>query len=163
MLPAKTVNKNNPWWTGQLEDLRKQVTNSYKRYITNPIEGNKTRYKKLLRSYKNLCFKRKEDDRKRINESIPNEAAMAKHAKRLLGTIQPKLGTLETAQGTHTEVGEETFQELMTTHYPNHTKAKITQYREDRRTKLAELVNMYNDWINIHRVTKALGLSLIHI
>ena len=81
----------------------------------------------MLRSYKNLFFKRKEEDRKRINESIPNEEEMAKHAKRTLGTIQPKLGTLETQQGIHTEVGEATFQKLMTTHYPNHTKAKETQ------------------------------------
>ena len=71
---TKIINKNNPWWTDQLEDLRTQVTNAYKRLVTNPIEGHKTRYKKLLRSYKNLCFKRKEAERKRINESIPDEA-----------------------------------------------------------------------------------------
>ena len=45
---TKIINKNNPWWTDQLEDLRTQVTNAYKRLITNPIEGHKTRYKKLL-------------------------------------------------------------------------------------------------------------------
>ena len=59
---SKVINKNNPWWTDQLEDLRTQVTNAYKRLLLNPIEGHKTRYKKLVRSYKNLCFKRKEAD-----------------------------------------------------------------------------------------------------
>ena len=49
ILPAKIVNKNNPWWTSQLEELRKQVTNSYKKYITNQIEGNRTRYKKTTK------------------------------------------------------------------------------------------------------------------
>ena len=82
---TKVINKNNPWWTDQLEDLRTQVTNAYKRLLINPIEGHKTRYKKLLRSYKNLWFKRKEAERKRINESIPDEAQMAKHSKMLLG------------------------------------------------------------------------------
>ena len=33
---TKIINKNNPWWTDQLEDLRTQVTNAYKRLITNP-------------------------------------------------------------------------------------------------------------------------------
>ena len=47
---TKIINKNNPWWTDQLEDLRTQVTNAYKRLLINPIEGHKTRYKKLVRS-----------------------------------------------------------------------------------------------------------------
>ena len=75
----------------------------------------------------------------------------------MLGTVQPKLGTLETNQGAHTEVGEETFQELMSTHYPSHTQAKVTQYREENTITLVELIHKYNDWINTHRVTKALG------
>ena len=41
---TKIINKNNPWWTDQLEDLRTQVTNAYKRLLINPIEGHKTRY-----------------------------------------------------------------------------------------------------------------------
>ena len=28
-IPAKTVNKNNPWWTPQIADLRKEVTALY--------------------------------------------------------------------------------------------------------------------------------------
>ena len=56
---TKIINKNNPWWTDQLEDLRTQVTNAYKRLPINPIEGHKTRYKKLLRSYKTFASKEK--------------------------------------------------------------------------------------------------------
>ena len=69
-------------------------------------------------------FQKKRAERKRIHESIPDEAQMAKHSKTLLGSIQPKLGTLQTDTGANTEVGKETFDELMAKHYPSHTAAK---------------------------------------
>ena len=149
---------------------------AYKRLLINPIEGHKTRYKQLVRSYKNLCFKREEAERKRIHESIPNEAHMAKHSKTLLGSIQPKLGTLQTDDGNNTEVGKETFDELMTKHYPSHTAAKYPNHDNGKIIKLTDLMEMYTDWITKDRVTKALTgfkakkspgpdgiLSLIHI
>ena len=81
---------------------------------------------------------------------------MAKHSKTLLGSIQPKLGTLQTDIGTNTEVGKETFDELMTKHYPSHTAAKNPNHDNDKVIKLTELMGMYNDWINTDRVSKAL-------
>ena len=154
---TKIINKNNPWLSDQLEDLRTQVTNAYKRLLINPIEGHKTRYKKLIRSYKNLCFKRKEAERKCIRESIPNEAQIAKHSKTLLGSIQPKLGTLTKDDGTNTEIGKANFDELMSKHYPSHTAAKYPNYDNGKVIKLTRLMEMYNDWINKDRVTKALS------
>ena len=100
---AKIVDKNNPWWTDQLQDLRKSVTNLYKRCIINPIQGNMTKYKKVLRQYKNLCYKKKEEDRKRTNEVVPNEGEMAKHTKKILAQTQRKLGSLEKDTGGYTD------------------------------------------------------------
>ena len=74
----------------------------------------------------------------------------------LLGSIQPKLGTLQTDMGTNKEVGKETFDELMTKHYPSHTAAKDPNHDNGKTIKLAELMGMYNDWINKDRVSKAL-------
>ena len=81
---------------------------------------------------------------------------MAKHSKTLLGSIQPKLGTLQKDNGTNTEVGKETFDELMSRHYPNHTAAKFPNHANGKTVKLSELMGMYNDWINIDRIIKAL-------
>ena len=81
---------------------------------------------------------------------------MAKHSKTLLGSIQPKLGTLQTDTGNNTEVGKETFDELMTKHYPSHTAAKDPNHDNGKVIKLTELMGMYNDWINKDRVSKAL-------
>ena len=81
---------------------------------------------------------------------------MAKHSKMLLGSIQPKLGTLQTDSGKNTEVGKETFDELMNKHYPSHTAAKYPNHDNGKTVKLAELMGLYNDWINKDRVSKAL-------
>ena len=81
---------------------------------------------------------------------------MAKHTKALLGSIQPKLSTLQTDNGKNTEVGKETFDELMTKHYPSHTAAKNPNHDKSKFIKLTELMGRYNDWINKDRVSKAL-------
>ena len=74
----------------------------------------------------------------------------------LLGSIQPKLGTLQKDNGTNTEVGKETFDELMSKHYPSHTAAKNPIHDNSKAIKLTELMGRYNDWINKDRVSKAL-------
>ena len=154
---AKLINLNNPWWTPQLQDMRKEVTALHKRLILSPIQQNQLNYKRVLRKYKNKCRKLKLKHDKYIQEIIPDESGMAKHAKKLIAQISPKLGTLEKADGTHTLVGEETFKELLTKHYPEHTYTKETEYDRSKTTNLAELNDLYNDWINTDRIILALN------
>ena len=66
---------------------------------------------------------------------------MSKLTKRLLNNVQPKLGTLITINGNSTMVGEETFKEMMTTHYPNHENKKPTWYDKGNRVAKADLTN----------------------
>ena len=83
----------------------------------------------------------------RINECVPNEEEMAKHSKKLLGTVQPKLGTLgilEKSNGSNKEVGEDTFNEMMSAHYPDDLKAKKNTYDQDYFTTLTVLASKYN-------------------
>ena len=81
---------------------------------------------------------------------------MAKHAKKLSNTLQPKLRTLERADGTNTEVGEDTFNELMNSHLPNHRKAKHTTYNRSNKIKLTELHEACKGWINNDRIKLSL-------
>ena len=53
--PAKLVNKNNPWWTSQMADLRKEVTALYKNYIRKKDDRIYCNYKIVLKKYKSLC------------------------------------------------------------------------------------------------------------
>ena len=84
-------------------------------------------------------MKTKDIEHKWINDCVPNEEAMAKHAKKLLGVTQPQIGTLISTNGTHTAVGEETAKEIINTHFPLHTQEKETLYNPYNKIKLAEL------------------------
>ena len=37
-LPARLINKNNPWWTPQMTEMRKEVTALYRRTMNNKCE-----------------------------------------------------------------------------------------------------------------------------
>ena len=118
MTKHKVVNANNPWWTDQLKTLRKQVTALYQKYIFDPIQGNEHKYKKTLRTYKRLCEKERTKNWRLTQECVKTEEEMAQHTKILLNDSQPQVGTLERPDGSFTAVGEETFKELIQTHYP---------------------------------------------
>ena len=57
--PATTVNKNNPWFTPQLKQLRKEVGAAYQRSRNNNLEHHANEYKDRLKRYKRLVKKPK--------------------------------------------------------------------------------------------------------
>ena len=106
MQPAKLVNKNNPWWTRQMSDLRKEVTALYRNYIRKQDDITHCNYKLVSRKYKNLCRKAKDRHRKRTNEIIPDESQMAKHVKTLSEQICPQIGSVTKPDGTNSLIGK---------------------------------------------------------
>ena len=125
MTQDKLVDRNNPWWTKQLKDLRKAVFASYDRSKVNP-EDRET-YKQRLNKYKKLCNKEKHADWKDTQEKIPNEEGMAEHLKILTDTSTPKITFINTPQG-NTEPGKETCKAIINTHFPAATEEKPTEY-----------------------------------
>ena len=93
-MPAKQVNKNNPWWTPQMNYLRKEVNALYRNYLRKQDDITHTNYRQVLRKYKNLRSKAKNKHRKRTNEIIPDESSMAKHIKSLTEQICPQIGSV---------------------------------------------------------------------
>ena len=77
MQEQKIINKNNPWWTTQLKNLRKEVSTLYRRMIRKKDDSLENPYKELHRKYKNLCNKRKKTKWKRTQESVPDEEKMS--------------------------------------------------------------------------------------
>ena len=59
---------------------------------------------------------------------------MAKKIKNLTTSIQPKVTTLKLPSGDHTEIGQETCEEMMTKHFPSHAPKNKPEYNH---TKIA--------------------------
>ena len=76
MTKPRIINKNNPWWTDQLQEMRKEIHTIYDKMKAGTIT--REIYKKKLRR-----LKEQKKDKKRIQEIIENEAEMAKHVKYL--------------------------------------------------------------------------------
>jgi ribonuclease HI len=155
-IKAKVVDKNNPWWTPELKQLRKEVKVSLKKHQLNKgYESYEKTYKYKLRTYK----KKINEETKRYwnhkQATIGSEEGMAKHVKRLTREVQPQVGTLEKDDGTFTAIGEETSNEMLGIHYPSNTIEKETIYDNENKCKTYELGKSY-EWINNELIMRAL-------
>ena len=81
---------------------------------------------------------------------------MAKKMKSLATRIQPKVTTLKLDSGKHTEIGQETCQEMMTTHFPSHTAKTNPDYTHTNisTTKITYIQTL--PWITPEHVRRVL-------
>ena len=156
-LPAKLVNKNNPWWTPQIADLRKELTALYRRYINNKDDKLHVNYKKVYRKYKNMCTKAKNKHRKRENEIIPDEGKMAKHIKNISEQISPQIGSILKPDGSTSLIGKDTHDAIMATHFPQYSELKTTSYNKHISVLHTDLDTLFNDWLSTDRIIIALN------
>ena len=82
--PSCTINKNNPWFTPQLKQLRKEVGAAYSKQKDNSTENNKEIYKNRLKRYKRLLLRTKKDHHAKYVDSIKTEEEMSHFVKGLL-------------------------------------------------------------------------------
>ena len=82
--PARTINKNNPWFTPQLKQLRIEVGAAYQKQKGSDSELLKQVYKDRLKRYKRLITKTKNDHHAKYVDSIKNEEEMSHFVKGLL-------------------------------------------------------------------------------
>ena len=115
IIDSKIVNKNNPWWTDQLTQMRKELYSIYDKSKLHP--DNLKTYKTKLKSYRKKCRKHANEDARPTQEILANEQEMAKHVNNLVDINSPKLSPL-VINGTPTDLGIETGKALLKTHYP---------------------------------------------
>ena len=156
-LPAKLINKNNPWWTPQMADLRKEVTALYRRTMKNNCERIHDNYKKVLRKYKNLCLKAKDKHRKRTNEIIPDEAKMAKYAKSMSEQLCPQIGSVIKPDGSNSLIGKDTHDVIINTHFPQHSPCKQTRYNNDIKLPYTNIHPLFTTWLSNDKISLALN------
>ena len=125
VLPAKIINKNNPWWTDQLSQMRKELYALYDKSKAN--SDNLELYKLKLKTYRRKCSKESQKEARRKQEMIENEQEMAKHMNMMAESSSPKLSTL-TQNGRNTDPGKETGKALLEAHYPGIKPKQGTKY-----------------------------------
>ena len=63
ILPARIINKNNPWWTDQLKQMRKELFTLYDKSKNSPEDHEI--YKLKLNKYRKKCSKESQKDARR--------------------------------------------------------------------------------------------------
>ena len=66
LLPTKIINKNNPWWTDQLKQMRKELYTLYDK--SKLSSDNLELYKQKLKTYRKKCSKKSQKDSRRIQK-----------------------------------------------------------------------------------------------
>ena len=148
ILPSKIINRNNPWWTDQLNQMRKEL---YALYDKSKLgQDNLDLYKLKLKACRRKCSIESHKETRRIQEMTENEQEMAKHVNRLTESSSPKLSTL-TLNGRNTDPGKETGKALLEAHCPGIKTKQGTKYDRNK-SVYTNLLNDKYDWINIDRL-----------
>ena len=71
--------------------------------------------------------------------------------------ISPRIGSLTKADGTMTQIGEETSQEVLNKHFPECTDLKETRYDYSKEISLEEIKTRYITWINTATLKESLS------
>ena len=154
--PACTVNKNNPWFTPQLKQLRKEVGAAYLRKMTNNAEHLINEYKDRLKRYKRLIIKTKKAHHAKYVDSIKNEEEMSLYVKGLLKQkTVAKPSTLKRPDGSYTKSPEEALLELASTHFPSHRNITPCTYSRNI-IPTTDIKNSFVTWITARKIKDVL-------
>ena len=156
LTPARTINKNNPWFNPQLKQLRKEVGASYQKQQDSNSELHERVYKDRLKRYKCLITKTKNDHHAKYVDSIKNEEEMSHFVKGLLKQkTAEKPSTLKMTDGTYTKSPEEALLELASTHFPWHKPIKPRTYNKAK-ILTSEIQNSFETWITARKIKEVL-------
>ena len=154
--PACTINKNNPWFTPQLKQLRIEVGAAFDKRRAHNTEHNAEVYRDRLKRYKRLITKTKNSYHAKYVDSIQNEEEMSHFVKGLLKQkTTAKPSSLKRADGTYTKTPEETLLELASTHFPSHKPIRPGAYNRDP-IPTADIQNSFVTWITARRIKDCL-------
>ena len=99
---TKIIDKNNPWWSTQLQNERKVLCKIHKTSLKHPTPRNIDRYKQKHNEYKKHCEKAKKVSWAEYKEKINSVEAANTFRKIVEGSTRHTLGTLEKTDGSIT-------------------------------------------------------------
>ena len=154
--PACTINKNNPWFTPQLKQFRKEVGAAYSKLHDNNTETNDKIYKDRLKRYKALVKKTKNDHHDKYVDSIQTEEEMSHFVKGILKQkTAAKPSSLKRPDGTYTKSPKEALIELASTHFPSHKPIQTCVYNRQK-IPIADIQDSFRTWITAGKIKDVL-------
>ena len=117
--PNKPKDLNNPWWTDELQQLRRELNQMHRKYQANPTEVNKNKIREDKRKFRSKCLKAKKQDWQDFNTN-QNSLESINLLRKILERKQAnRLGVLTKPDGTTTNPGQDTLKFLMESHFPS--------------------------------------------
>ena len=157
--PPCTINKNNPWFTPELKQLRTEVGAAYNKQKNNNTEHNKTVCRDRLKRYKCRIKKTKNNYHAKYVDSIQNEEDEEEMSHFVKGLLKQKTAAkpwaLKRIDGTHTKTSEESLIELASTHFPSHKPIKPCSYNKDK-IPIGEIHDSFGTWISARKTKEVL-------
>ena len=151
---AKIFDKNNPWWSPKYKEMRRHVNKLYKAQLNAPSTANINKYKDAHHAYKTACEKARKESWHEFQSTIESYNETNKFRKIIEGGSQANLGSLLKPDGTMTEPGEETVQQLINCHVIGATDLKPTGYTNVKISK-TELLNWDSDIVTTDKIKAA--------
>ena len=144
------------WATAKHDAGKKKVNELYRAAKRSGQEIHWTQYKKADKEFKAMCKKDKNRAWRKYKECIQSEKEMAQLARGAQREESRDINVLTKADGSSTEPGRETIELLTQTHFPAATDTKHVTYNNRRNLAVADIQTKYGDWIDIHKIRKAL-------
>ena len=124
---------NNPWWTGKLQNQRKELKAVKRQATNNGTALNNELLKEKTKAYKKDCLKAKRQDWRDFNTKQDSTESINTLRKILEKKKQNTLGVLQKPDGSTTNPGSDTLEYLTKAHFPTiippkpvkHTDTKI--------------------------------------
>ena len=117
--PNKPKDLNNPWWTDELQHLRRELNQLQRKTNQDPSDENLKKLKYEKKQYRKKCLKAKMKDWQNFNTNQDSYDSINKLRKILERKQANRLGVLTKPDNTTTNPGQDTLQYLMESHFPS--------------------------------------------
>ena len=149
----KVIDKNNPWWTPELQTERKALAKLYKTKCRHPTAVNIAIYKQNKTTFARHCRQAQTKGWNSFTADTDSLEKMNVLRKIMEGHTTNTIGTLEKQDGSITDPGVDTISTLISTHFPDATDTRPTEYH-DKIIYLSEVKQANIDWIRPHLVAR---------
>ena len=152
--PKDSKNRDFFWFTNEHQKIKARVNKLYIRAIKSRKEDDRKAYKKEQKYYKKKCKKDRRNAWHRYLDGISSAKEIAKLTKILNKKERECVTVFEKETGGATEIGSETLDTLLKTHFKSMGEITHVKYNSDKNTPTDLIQEMYNDWINGDKIIK---------